>query len=404
MPTPPVFDVRDPAFIANPYPAYRFLRANAPVWKSPVGRWFLTRHEDAATMLRDRRFAKDMTDPAQLMRRFGPTAMEEPSVVEFSHMMLLRDPPDHTRLRGLVSRAFAARRVEEMRTHIRGMVDKILTRAIPEGGMDVMRDLAFPVPMLVICELLGIPEEDRAGFVHKPAAGAALLNPTPPTRAELDTANAGTLASTAYFEALFERRRREPGDDLISLMVQAEETGDRLSAEELRANVVLLFAAGHETTVNLIGNGVLSLQRHPDQWQALRDDPGSIPNAIEEILRYESPVQAVSRTVMEPLEMSGVALDKGDVLVALVGAVNRDPDVYTDPDRLDVTRKDARMLSFGGGIHFCLGAQLARIEAEVVFEELVRRIPDMRLPEIDAPQWRDNFTLRGLKTLPAVWN
>ena len=399
----PVFDVRDPAFVADPYPAFRFLRANAPVWKSPVGRWFLTRHEDASLMLRDRRFGKDLTEPAALRRRFGETAMDEPSVVEFSHMMLMRDPPDHTRLRGLVTKAFAARRVEQLRVHIQTMVDAILDRVIPEGGMDAMRDLAFPVPMLVICELLGIPEEDRSKFVHKPAAGAPLLNPTPPTRAELDQANAGTLASTTYFEALFERRRREPGDDLISLMVQAEEAGERLSPEELRANVVLLFAAGHETTVNLIGNGLLSLQRHPDQWRALRDDPGLIPNAIEEVLRYESPVQAVSRTVMEPLELGGVAFDKGEILVGLVGAVNRDPDVFSDPDRFDLTREGARSLSFGGGIHYCLGAQLARIEAEEVFGALLRRIPDLRLPEIEAPRWRDNFTLRGLKTLPAVW-
>ena len=403
MPAPPSFDVRDPAFLADPYPAFRFLRANAPVWKAPVGRWFLTRHEDATTILRDKRFAKDLNEPTALMRRFGPTAMDEPSVVEFSHMMLMRDPPDHTRLRSLVTKAFAARRVEQLRIQIEAMVGEILDRVVPQGGMDVIRDLAFPVPMLVICALLGIPEADRASFVHKPAAGAALLNPTTPTRAELDAANVGTLASAAYFEALFEQRRREPGDDLISLMVQAEEAGDRLSPAELRANVVLLFAAGHETTVNLIGNGVLSLLRHPDQWQALRDDPALVPNAIEEVLRYESPVQAVARTTMERVELGGVTLDKGETLVALVGAANRDPAVFADPDRLDVTRKDARSLSFGGGIHFCLGAQLARLEAEAVFGALLRRVPDMRLPEIDKPQWRDNFTLRGLKTLPAVW-
>ena len=400
----PSFDVRDPAFLADPYPAFRYLRANAPIWKSPVGRWFLTRHEDAALMLRDRRFGKNLAEPAALMRRFGPTAMDEPSVVELSHMMLMRDPPDHTRLRSLVTKAFAARQVEQLRARIQEMVGGILDRVIPRGRMDVMRDLAFPVPMLVICELLGIPEADRSAFVHKPAAGAALLNPTPPSRAELDAANAATLATATYFEALFEQRRRAPGDDLISLMVRAEEAGDRLTAEELRANVVLLFAAGHETTVNLIGNGVLSLLRHPDQWQALRDDASLIPNAIEEVLRYECPVQAVSRTVMEPLELGGIAFDKGEILVGLVGAANRDPDVFPDPDRFDITRKDARLLSFGGGIHYCLGALLARLEAEVVFTELTRRLPDMKLPEIDAPQWRDNFTLRGLKTLPAVWS
>ena len=230
-----------------------------------------------------------------------------------------------------------------------------------------------------------------------------MLNPTPPTRAELDAANAGTQRSAAYFEALFEQRRKEPRDDLITLLVQAEEAGDRLSTAELRANVNLLFAAGHETTVNLIGNGILALLRHPDQWAMLRDHPALIPNAIEEILRYESPVQAVGRTVSESLEFRGVALAENDTVVSLVGAANRDPAVFEDPDRLDITRKDLKPLSFGGGIHFCLGAQLARIEAAVVFDTLVRRLPSLRLVQPVRPNWRTSFTLRGLTELPVEW-
>ena len=230
-----------------------------------------------------------------------------------------------------------------------------------------------------------------------------MLNPTPPTRAELDSANAGTKESGAYFEALFEQRRRDPQDDLITQLVQAEEAGDRLTTAELRANVNLLFAAGHETTVNLIGNGFYSLLRHPDQWQILRDDPALIPNAVEEILRFESPVQAVARTVSEPIELSGAALEKNDMVVSLLGAANRDPAVFEDPERLDVTRKDLRPLSFGGGIHFCLGAQLARIEAAVVFETILRRLPDLRLVDPDHPKWRPSFVLRGLTELPVTW-
>jgi hypothetical protein len=185
--------------------------------------------------------------------------------------------------------------------------------------------------------------------------------------------------------------------------VQAEDGGDRLSTIELRANVRLLFGAGHETTVNLIGNGLWSLLSHPDQWQLLRDDPSLIPNAIEEILRFESPVQAVARTVAEPLELHGVTLEKRELVVGLLGAANRDPEAFEDPDRLDITRKDVKSLAFGGGIHFCLGAQLARIEAAVVFETILQRIPDLRLLEPDRPKRRPSFALRGVTELPVAW-
>jgi len=397
------FNPRDPAFIANPYPAYRQLRETAPVWRSPFGRVFLTRYEDSSLLLRDRRVGRDYSDPEALMARFGPTAPREPAVVELSQMMLMRDPPDHTRLRGLVTKVFTARKMEEMRPGIQAITDRLLDKVTGQGEMDVIRDLAFPLPVMVICELLGIPEEDRARFISGTASGGALLNPVPPTRAELDRANDNTRTTGAYFEALFEQRRKEPRDDLLTLLVQAEEAGDRLTTEELRANVTLLFAAGHETTVNLIGNGIWSLRNNPSQWDAIRDNPGLIPNAIEEILRYESPVQAAGRTVAEPIEFGGIEFTKGEIIIALLGAANRDPEVFPDPDRLDVTRERLKPLSFGGGIHFCIGAQLARIEAEVVFSTLLRRMPDLRLLGQEAPKWRESFTLRGLTTLPASW-
>jgi cytochrome P450 len=401
---PTSLDFRDPAFLADPYPIFRSLRATAPVWKAPFGRWFLTGYEDTALLLRDRRFGKHYSDPEALARRFGPTALHEPAVVELTHMMLMSDPPDHTRLRGLVTKAFTARRVEALRHGIQDLTDGLLDKVMRLGQMDAIRDLAFPLPVLVICELLGIPEPDRERFVTGSSSGTALLNPTPPTRAELDTANAGTLASTAYFEALFEQRRQDPRDDLITQLVQAEEAGDRLTTAELRANVNLLFAAGHETTVNLIGNGLYTLLRHPDQWEVLRNDPDLVPNAIEEILRFESPVQAVARTVSEPIEIRSQALEKNDIVVSLVGGANRDPAVFADAERFDVTRTDLRPLSFGGGIHFCLGAQLARIEAAVVFETILRRLPDLRLVDPTHPKWRPSFVLRGLTELPVAWD
>jgi cytochrome P450 len=398
------FDVRDPAFLADPYPVFSRMRDTAPVWQAPMNRWFLTGYKDTDVLLRDKRFGRGYDDPDALMRRFGPTALDEPAVVELSHMMLMRDPPDHTRLRGLVTKAFTARRIEALRGQIQELTDRLLDKVMPARRMDAIRDLAFPLPVLVICELLGIPQADRANFVTRSGSGGALLNPTPPTRAELDAANAGSLRSAFYFDALFEQRRKAPQDDLITQLVQAEEAGDRLSTAELGANVNLLFAAGHETTVNLIGNGILALLRHPEQWAMLRDDPSLIPNAIEEVLRYESPVQAVSRIVNQPLELSGAALSADDVVVSLVGGANRDPAVFDAPDRFDITRKDLKPLSFGGGIHFCLGAQLARIEAAVVFAALVRRLPSLRLTEPVQPNWRSSFTLRGLTELMVEWD
>jgi cytochrome P450 len=298
---------------------------------------------------------------------------------------------------------FTARKIEAMRPGIQAITDGLLDKIAGADTMDAIRDLAFPLPVLVICELLGVPEEDRARFVTSTATGAALLNPVPPTRDELDRANESTMATDTYFEGLFEQRRKEPRDDLLTLLVQAEEAGDRLTTEELRANTALLFAAGHETTVNLIGNGIWSLLANPSQWAAIRDDPALIPNAIEEILRYECPVQAVARTVAEPIAFGDEEFKKGDLINALIGAANRDPEVFPDPDRMDVTRERLRPLSFGGGIHFCIGAQLARIEAEVVFSTLLHRMPDMKLVDSGPPRWRESFTLRGLTTLPVTW-
>jgi cytochrome P450 len=398
-----MFNPRDPVFLTDPYPAYRQLRATAPVWKAPFGRWLISGYEDCDHVLRDRRMGKDYTDPAALMNRFGPTALSEPSVVELSHMMLMRDPPDHTRLRGLITKAFTGRNIARLRGNIAAIADNLLDRVAADGGMDAMRDLAYPLPVLVICELLGIPEHDRAGFAANPSFNGGLLNLVPPTREELDSANANTAERGAYFDGLFEQRRREPRDDLITLLVQAEEAGDRLTPEELRANVMLLFAAGHETTVNLIGNGLLALLRHPEQWRALRDDPTLIPNAIEELLRYDSPVQASLRIMLEPADIGGVALAKGESVVTLIGAANRDPAVFTEPDRLDIARQQRRPLSFGAGIHFCIGAQLARMEAEVVLETLLRRLPALRLSSRAEPEWRLNFILRGLTALPVEW-
>jgi len=399
---PPMFNPLDPAFIADPYPTYRRIRESAPVWLSPLGFWIVTRYEDAALVLRDRRFGKDYA--ANVTKRYGPQILNEPAYAAMARTMLVLDPPDHTRLRGLVTKAFTARRVEAMRPRIAAVVEALIDRVERQGGMDVIADFAHRLPIIVICDMLGIPEEDREQFFVRSRVNGRMIDPVPMSPDEIAVANANTLETNAYFDSLFERRRRDPQDDLTTQLVQAEEAGDRLTPEELRANVGLLFAAGHETTANLIGNGLLALQRNPEQWAAMRDNPAVIPGAMEELLRYDSSVQMTGRTVQEDLELAGVALPKGAQVVCFLGAANRDPAAFAEPDVLDVGRSKVTPLSFGGGIHFCLGAQLARIEAQEAFSGLLRRLPGLALPERDAPSWRRSFTLRGLTKLPAVWH
>jgi cytochrome P450 len=258
--------------------------------------------------------------------------------------------------------------------------------------------------VIVICDMLGIPEEDREIFFERERTGGRLLDPVPLSRAEIDEANEGHQRSLDYFMKLFELRRRQPGDDLTTQLVQAEEEGSKLTNEELCGNIILLFGAGHETTVNLIGNGLLALHRQPDQWERLKADPSLIPNAVEELLRYDSSVQLTGRVTNTEVEIGGVTLAEHESIIALLGAANRDPAQYPDPDRLDVGREHIRPMSFGGGIHHCLGAQLARLEAELVFAALIERMPNLTLPEKDTPAWRRSFTLRGLSRLPAVWH
>jgi cytochrome P450 len=408
--TPPVvdgppleFNPLDPAFIADPYPFYRRLREAAPVFKTPQGFWLITRYEDVAFALRDRRFGKDFV--GNMRRRYGgDDGMKEPAIASLARTMLVLDPPDHTRLRGLVTKAFTARRVGDMRPRIQKIVDDQLDRVIDKGEMDVMRDLAHRLPVIVICDMLGIPEDHRAPFLAGSNVNGRILEPVPMSRAELDQANVNTQMAGVYFKQLCELRRREPQDDLTTELVRAEEAGDKLTAEELEANIGLLFGAGHETTTNLIGNGLLALHRHPDQWERLKADPSLIPNAVEELLRYDSSVQITGRVTNAEVDIGGVRLGAEESIIPLLGAANRDPAQYPDPDRLDVVRQHIRPMSFGGGIHHCLGAQLSRLEAELVFTSLIERLPNLSLPEKDAPAWRRSFALRGLSRLPAVWH
>jgi cytochrome P450 len=401
--TEPLFNPLAPEFIRDPYPHYQRLRSTDPVHITPHGMYLASRHAEVSLVLRDKRFGKDFVERSK--RRYGPKIMEEPIFRGMSHWMLQQDPPDHTRLRGLVVKAFTARRVEDMRPRIQQVVDRTLDRVAHRRRMDLIEDYAFRLPVTIICDMLGIPEEHREAFYSGSRDGGRILDPVPLTPAEIAQGNAGNLMAQMYFQQLFELRRRNPGDDLTTQLVQAEENGSKLSNEELTANIILLFGAGHETTVNLIGNGLLALHRNPDQLALLKARPELIANAIEEFLRYDSSVQLTSRVALEDIEdLGGKKIPCGETVLCLLGSANRDPAVYPDqPDRLDIMRQNVRPLSFGGGIHFCLGAQLARIEAEVAITTLLRRLPDLELDDADHAEWRPTFVLRGLKRLPASW-
>lgn len=401
--TEPLFNPLSPDFIRDPYPHYERLRSTDPMHLTAFGAYVASRHAEVSLVLRDKRFGKDFVERTK--RRYGPDIMKEPVFRSMSHWMLQQDPPDHTRLRGLVVKAFTARRVEDMRPRIQQIVDQTLDRIAPQGHMDLIEDFAFRLPVTIICDMLGIPEEHREVFYASSRDGGRLLDPVPLSKAEIEQANAGNLMAQMYFQQLFELRRKNPGDDLTTQLVQAEEDGSKLSNEELTANIILLFGAGHETTVNLIGNGLLALHRNPDQLALLKANPQLITNAVEEFLRYDSSVQLTGRVALEDIDdLGGKNIPKGESVLCLLGSANRDPAVYPDrPDRLDITRPKIRPLSFGGGIHLCLGAQLARIEAEVAISTLLRRLPDLRLGNAENPEWRPTFVLRGLKNLPASW-
>ena len=333
-----------------------------------------------------------------------PEIENEAIIRSLSQTMLLLDPPAHTRMRGLVAKAFTAKRMEALRPRIETIVDELIDRAIERGSMDVIADFAHKLPVTVICDMLGIPESDRDPFLRESTVRGRILDPTPLTREELDESNAASASNAEYFGRLFAYRRANPGDDLTSGLLAAREADDSLTDEEIIANIGLLFGAGHETTTNLIGNGVLALHRNPAQLDRLRADASLTPNAVEEVLRYDSPVQLTGRVALTDVEFGSEKIARGEEVIALLGAANHDPAAYEgDPDALDVGRPGVRAISFGGGIHFCLGAQLARIEGEVAFRKLIERLPGLRLVDAYDVEWKPTITLRGLRTLQAVW-
>ncbi|MYI74873.1 MAG: cytochrome P450 [Acidobacteria bacterium] len=378
----------------HPYPFYDRLRTRAPVLHSRLmDVWIFSRHAEVDAVLRDfRRFSNDQRkrDPAR-RRRSSLPQMPDPTI-------LFLDPPDHTRLRTLVNKAFTPKAVAALEPRIREMAHELLDAAEDPAGFDLMEGLANPLPVMVIAEMLGVPPEERAQFREWSNRRARILEPLIDART-LRIANEASESLNGYFRSIIPARRGEPRAAIISALVHVEEEGDRLTEREMLAMLRLLLVAGNETTTNLIGNGMLALLQHPEQLQALREDPGRIPVAVEELLRYDSPVQATLRLVLEDTEVNGIPLRRDDNVLLLNGAANRDPAVFDHPDRLDVGRRENNHVAFGRGIHFCLGAPLARLEGRVAIEVLLERYPSLGLVS-DRPAYRTSVVLRGLENLP----
>jgi cytochrome P450 len=392
------FNPMDPEFLADPYPTYHRLRDEDPVHHSPLDFWVLTRYEDVAVVLRDPRFIKEPL-VSVVAARFGVTV---PPGVGLS--MLDRDPPDHTRLRSLVSKAFTPRVVEGLRPRVQTIVDDLITRAEAVGSMDLIEEFAYPIPVNVICEMLGVPVEDHERFKGWSLDIARGLDSVwlPPESEIPKRSGAARHAIGDYMRELIAERRASPRGDLLSALIAAEEAGDKLSEDELIATCILLLIAGHETTVNLIGNGTLALLRHPEELRRLRETHGLITSAVEELLRYDGPVQRTARITSTEVTIGGRTIAKGEMVMPFIGAADRDPSQFPDPDRLDLGRSDNRHIAFGWGIHFCLGAPLARLEGQIAIDTLVRRLPGLALVD-DEPEYRQSLTLRGLKALPVTF-
>lgn len=402
----PITDEEFFEFVANvdlrrdPYPFYARMRSTDPVHRLPIGLiWLASSYDHVSEALRDPRFSNDERNAA--LHSIGSGYEETPFGSIAEAMMVFRDDPDHKRLRDLVQKAFTRRVIENLRERVASLVDELLNPIIERGRGELMSEFAYPLPVIVICELLGIPVEDRGQFMHWAHDFATRFEVQQLRTPEMEErGNAATSALMEYFETLIETKRKTPANDLISSLAAVEDQGDRLTHHELLSTCMLLLLAGHETTANLIGNGTYALMRHRDQWDRIVADPELARPAVEELLRFDSPVQLIQRIALEELELGGETIEKGGVVAVMLGAANRDPSRFTDPDRLDIGRGDAPLVAFGAGVHFCLGAPLARLEAQLALAALAKQTPNLDLAA--TPTWRPTFVLRGLQELPVT--
>ncbi|MBP6472222.1 MAG: cytochrome P450 [Chloroflexi bacterium] len=401
----PEYDLFSPKFKANPFPTFATMRAEAPIY-AHVARngstiWYITRYDDVIEVLKDNeRFVKDVAHtllPEELERK-RPSTLSQRLINE---NMLFADPPDHTRLRALVNQAFTPRRVEENAPRVQAIADSLVDRVVAAKQMDLIADFALPLPTIVITDLLGIPAVDRELVADLSQAIIA------PGRHGLtfSARKRKVRAFVAYLQELFAERQRRPQDDLISALVGAEEAGERLNSAELSSMVALLLVTGHETTVNLIGNGVLALLRHPEQVELVKGEVG-VETAVEELLRFDGPVEtSTTRWVRRDVVYKGCQMRRGDVVRVVLASANRDESQFAQADKLDVCRANNRHLAFGHGIHYCLGAPLARLEGKIALQTLFGRLPNLRTAVPPAQlSWRSGVLFRGLERLPLAWD
>lgn len=397
-----LFNPFDPKFRVDPYSTYERLRNEAPVYQSPFGVIVLARYRECHEILHHPRVSSDERNSAMRQALVAQAPPELKEFREFRDQMtpfLFMDPPDHTRLRGLVAKAFTPRVVDNLRPRIQELVDQIIDDALEAGSMDVIDELAYPLPVRVISEMLGVPPEDYETFKGWSRVLARSLDPELVITAEAARERMETAGAFAdYFRGLIAERRKSPTEDLLSALIAAEEGGDVLTEAELLSTCILLLVAGHETTVNLIGNGVLQLLKHPEQFEMLGEDPSLARNCVEEVLRFDPPVQMTARTALEDIPVDGYTLQKGQLAIVLLGSANRDREQFSEPDRLDITRAKNPHLSFSSGIHFCLGAPLARAEGQITLATIARRLPSMKLQN-ETPGYKENIVLRGLAAL-----
>ncbi|MFD7135298.1 cytochrome P450 [Streptomyces sp. NPDC059894] len=396
------FDPWDPAFVADPYPAYAELRERGRVIRyEPTGQWLVPHHADVSALLRDRRLGRTYQHrfTHEDFGRTAPPAEHEPFHTLNDHGMLDLEPPDHTRIRRLVSKAFTPRTVERLKPYVERLAGELVDGLVAAGGGDLLTDVAEPLPVAVIAEMLGIPASERAPLRPWSAdiCGMYELGPSQ------ETARRAVRASvefSAYLRELIAARRKEPGEDLVSALIAAHDEGDRLTEQEMISTAVLLLNAGHEATVNATVNGWWALFRNPDQLAALRADHSLVPSAVEELMRYDTPLQLFERWVLDDIEIDGTTIPRGAEIAMLFGSANRDPSVFTAPDRLDLTRAENPHISFSAGIHYCIGAPLARIELAASMRALLERAPALTLAA--EPRRKPNFVIRGLEGLRVV--
>ncbi|HZO76164.1 MAG TPA: cytochrome P450 [Ktedonobacteraceae bacterium] len=392
-----LYHLLDPEVLANPYPLYHKLRSEDPIhWDPYLHAWIVTRYADVVTVFQ--RFSANRTYTPEQLETLGLSALKPLGQV-MVHQMLFLDPPDHTRIRGLASKAFTPRRVAILRSHIQDITNSLLDAIQDKGEMDIIADLAYPLPAIVTAEMLGVPTSDWQQLTAWSADFAQVLGNFQHNPDYASKAIRSLEEMVVYFRSAIQEQRKHPRDGLISAYLNAEIDGDRFTEEEVIANTIVTMVGGQETTTNLIGNGLLSLLRHRDQMEKLRTDLALIPSAVEELLRFESPSQHTARLAPDDVELGGKKIRKRQAVIAVMGAANRDPERFADPDRLDVERQDNRHVAFAWASHFCFGAPLARIEGQVAFESVLRRMPNLALKP-EPITWRANLGLRGLTALP----